>query len=161
FGKDIIPAFLDAGLRLQAYRFEGYWKDVGTIDSLWEANMDLLEDDSKLNLFDPEWKIYTGDLLASPQLIGSKAVIDTAYITQGCTVKGEVKHSVLFTNSSVEEGARVVDSVIMNGARIGKNARLYRCLVADDVKVPEGVTLGSRNSKDILLVTRKLVSEVE
>ena len=161
FGKDIIPAYLNAGLKLMAYRFKGYWKDVGTIDSLWEANMDLLDDDNKLNLFDPEWKIYTGDNLASPQLIGSKARIEHAYITQGCTVNGEVRHSVLFTDSSIGEGARVVDSVIMNGAKIGKNARLYRCLVADNVRVPDGMTLGKKDSKEILLVTRKLVSEGE
>ena len=158
FGKDIIPAYLKANLSLQAYRFKGYWKDVGTIDSLWEANMDLLDDSSKLNLFDTEWKIYTDDALASPQIIGSKAKINTAYITQGCVVDGEVNHSVLFTNSIISEGAKVFDSVIMNGAKIGKNAKLYRCLVADGVKVPDGMVLGSKNSKEILLVTKKTIS---
>ena len=158
FGKDIIPAYLKANLTLQAYRFNGYWKDVGTIDSLWEANMDLLDDSSKLNLFDTEWKIYTDDALASPQIIGSKAKINTAYITQGCVVDGEVNHSVLFTNSIISEGAKVFDSVIMNGAKIGKNAKLYRCLVADGVKVPDGMVLGSKNSKEILLVTKKTIS---
>ena len=158
FGKDIIPAYLKANLPLQAYRFKGYWKDVGTIDSLWEANMDLLDDSSELNLFDTEWKIYTDDALASPQLIGLKAKINNAYITQGCVVDGEVNHSVLFTNSIVSEGAKVYDSVIMNNAKIGKNAKLYRCLVADDVKVPEGMVLGSKDSKEILLVTKKTVS---
>ena len=161
FGKDIIPAYLKANLPLQAYRFKGYWKDVGTIDSLWEANMDLLDDSSKLNLFDTEWKIYTDDALASPQLIGFKAKINNAYITQGCVVDGEVNHSVLFTNSIISEGAKVYDSVIMNNAKIGKNAKLYRCLVADDVKVPEGMVLGSKDSKEILLVTKKTVSEGE
>ena len=158
FGKDIIPAYLKANLPLQAYRFKGYWKDVGTIDSLWEANMDLLDDSSELNLFDTEWKIYTDDALASPQLIGLKAKINNAYITQGCVVDGEVNHSVLFTNSIVSEGAKVYDSVIMNNAKIGKNAKLYRCLVADDVKIPEGMVLGSKDSKEILLVTKKTVS---
>ena len=161
FGKDIIPAFLKAKLPLLAYRFKGYWKDVGTVDSLWEANMDLLDDSNKLNLFDPDWKIYTKDTLASPQLIGSKAKVDTAYITQGCVVNGEVRHSVLFTNTVVEEGAKVVDTVLMNGAKVGKNARLYRCIVSDDVKVPEGMRLGSKDSENILLVTKKLVSEGE
>lgn len=161
FGKDIIPNFLKAKLPLLAYRFKGYWKDVGTIDSLWEANMDLLDDSSQLNLFDPDWKIYTKDALASPQLIGSKAKIDTAYITQGCVVDGEVRHSVLFTNSVVEEGAKVVDTVLMNDAKVGKNARLYRCIVSDGVKVPDGMRLGSKDSENILLVTKKLVSEGE
>ena len=161
FGKDIIPAFLNNGLNLLAYRFKGYWKDVGTVDSLWEANMDLLDNNSQLDLFDPGWKIYTDDILAGPQLIGSKAKIDNAYITQGCVVNGEIKHSVLFTNCVVDEGAKVVDSVIMNDAKIGKNVRLNRCIVVEGVKVPDGANFGNKNSKDILLVTKKLVSEVE
>ena len=161
FGKDIIPAFLNNGLNLLAYRFKGYWKDVGTVDSLWEANMDLLDNNSQLDLFDPNWKIYTDDILAGPQLIGSKAKIDNAYITQGCVVNGEIKHSVLFTNCVVDEGAKVVDSVIMNDAKIGKNVRLNRCIVVEGVKVPDGANFGNKNSKDILLVTKKLVSEVE
>ena len=161
FGKDIIPAFLRDGLKLKAYRFKGYWKDVGTIDSLWEANMDLLDNSSDLNLFDPDWKIYTGENMASPQLIGSKAKLNEAYITQGCVVDGTINHSVLFTNSVVKEGAVVTDSVIMNGAKIGKNAKLTRCLVMDDVKVPDGMKLGDKNSEKILLVTRKLINEVE
>lgn len=159
FGKDIIPAYLNAGLKLQAYRFKGYWKDVGTIDSLWEANMDLLDNSGDLDLFDPSWKIYTKDTLSSPQIIGEKAVIDEAYITQGCKVDGEVHHSVLFTDSIISEGAKVYDSVIMNNVKVGKGAKLYRCLVAEDVKIPEGMTLGSKDSKEILLVTKKLVSE--
>ncbi|MBQ3419887.1 MAG: glucose-1-phosphate adenylyltransferase [Erysipelotrichaceae bacterium] len=161
FGKDIIPAFLANNLKLLAYRFKGYWKDVGTVESLWEANMDLLDDNSKLDLFDPNWKIYTGDTLAGPQLIGSKAKIDNAYITQGCVVDGEIKHSVLFTNSVVQEGAKIVDSVLMNDVKVGKNVRLYKCIVVDGVKIPDGMTFGSKNSKEVLLVTKKLVSEVE
>jgi len=159
FGKDIIPNYLNAGLKLQAYRFKGYWKDVGTIDSLWEANMDLLDSESDLDLFDTDWKIYTDDALASPQLISADAKINNAYITQGCTVKGEVTHSVLFTDTLIDEGAKVVDSVVMNGAKVGKNAKLYRCLVADGVKVPDGMSLGSKNSKEILLVTKALVAK--
>ncbi|MDO4500366.1 MAG: glucose-1-phosphate adenylyltransferase [Erysipelotrichaceae bacterium] len=161
FGKDIIPAYLNAGLKLQAYRFKGYWKDVGTIDSLWEANMDLLDHSEDLNLNDPSWKIYTKDTLSSPQLIGPNAVVDDAYITQGCKVDGEVHHSVLFTDSVVGEGAKVYDSVIMNNVKVGKGAKLYRCLVAEDVKIPEGVTLGKKDSKEILLVTKKVVNEVK
>lgn len=158
FGKDIIPTYLKDGLKLQAYRFKGYWKDVGTISSLWEANMDLLDHSSDLNLFDPDWKIYTADALASPQVIGSKAKVQNAYITQGCVVNGDVNRSVLFTNSEVGEGAKVYDSVVMNNAKVGKNARLYHCLVADDVKIPDGMTLGSKSGKEILLVSKKTIS---
>lgn len=161
FGKDIIPAYLAAGLKLQAYRFKGYWKDVGTIDSLWEANMDLLDHTSELNLYDNEWKIYTSDALATPQLISSKAKVKNAYITQGCVVDGEVEHSVLFTNSKISEGAVVKDTVIMNDVKVGKNVHLNKCLVQDGVKIPDGVTLGDPKSDKILLVTKKVVSEVE
>ena len=161
FGKDIIPSYLRDGLNLQAYRFKGYWKDVGTIDSLWEANMDLLDHTNELNLFDNDWKIYTADALATPQLIGSKAKVRNAYITQGCVVDGDVDHSVLFTNCKIGEGAKVFDSVVMNDVKVGKNAKLYRCLVQEGVKIPDGVTLGKKNSDKILLVTKKVVSEVE
>ena len=159
FGKDIIPAYLNDGLKLLAYRFKGYWKDVGTVNSLWEANMDLIKNSGELNLSDPDWKIYTGDNNAVPQQIGPNAKINVAYITQGCLVDGEVTRSVLFTGATVGEGAKVCDSVIMNNAKISKGASLTRCLVMDDVVVPEGLKLGSKNSKDILLVTKALVNK--
>ena len=159
FGKSIIPAYLRDGLKLQAYRFKGYWKDVGTIDSLWEANMDLLKDNSGLDLFDPDWKIYTDDASATPQVVGNKAVINTAFITQGAIVNGEVDHSVIFSGADIEEGAKVVESVIMNNATVGKGAKLYRCLVTDDVKVPENMKLGDPKAKEILLVSKALINK--
>lgn len=157
FGKDLIPVYLNDGLKLQAYRFKGYWKDVGTIDSLWEANMDLIKNQDALNLFDPDWKIYTGDNNSIPQQIGPNAKINTAYITQGCQVDGEVTRSVLFTGSVIEEEAEVVDTVVMNNAVISKGAKVVRAVVMDDVKVPAGMKLGDESSKDILLVTKALV----
>lgn len=159
FGKNIIPQYLKNHKKLQAYRFDGYWKDVGTIDSLWEANMDLLEDNNQLDLFDPSWKIYTDDASAVPQIIGPNAKLDNAFITQGSVVNGEVKHSVIFSGARIDEDAKVVDSVVMNNAVIGKGAKLCRCLVADDVKVPENMVLGMKNSKDILLVSKELVAK--
>lgn len=159
FGKDIIPAYLRDGLKLQAYRFDGYWKDVGTVDSLWEANMDLLDHSSKLDLFDPSWKIYTDDANTCPQYIGENAKINNAYITQGCIVDGEVIHSVLFTDAEVKADAKVIDSVVMNGATVGKGAKITRCLVMDDVKIPDGMVLGDKDSEKILLVTRQVVSK--
>ena len=92
FGKDIIPTMLNDGKTLYAYKFKGYWKDVGTIDSLWEANMDLLSSKNELDLGDPSWKIYTEDVTALPQYISTEADVKDAYITQGCVVQGEVKH---------------------------------------------------------------------
>lgn len=158
FGKDIIPTYLKDGLKLKAYRFNGYWKDVGTINSLWEANMDLINGND-LDLSDPAWRIYTGDNNPVPQRIGEHAKISKAYITQGCEVDGEVTRSVLFTNSKICEDAKVVDSVIMNNAIIGEGAKITRCIVADDVRVPKGLQLGSKDSEDILLVTKAVVKE--
>lgn len=159
FGKNIIPAYLNDKLKLQAYRFKGYWKDVGTIDSLWEANMDLLEDNNGLDLFDPSWKIYTDDASAIPQCIGEDAKVNSALITQGAVVNGEVDHSVVFSGARVAEKAVVKDSVIMNNVVVGKGAKLNRCLVMDDVKIPEGAVLGKKNSKEILLVSKALLAK--
>ena len=159
FGKDIIPAYLQNDLKLQAYRFKGYWKDVGTIDSLWEANMDLLKDDSQLDLYDPSWKIYTDDVSAIPQCIGMKAKLNNALITQGAIVNGEVDHSVIFSGVQIAEESKVYDSVIMNNAVVGKGAKLTRCLVADEVKIPEGMVLGKKSSKEILLVSKSMIAK--
>ena len=159
FGKNIIPAYLNDGLKLKAYRFKGYWKDVGTISSLWEANMDLLEDNNDLDLFDPHWKIYTDDAANTPQCIGENADIANALITQGAIVNGKVKHSVIFSGAKVNEGAKVVDSVVMNNAVVGKGAVLTRCLVMDDVRVPENAVLGDKDSEDILLVSKAYLAK--
>ena len=160
FGKDIIPNYLNDGLKLQAYRFKGYWKDVGTIDSLWEANMDLIDPKNTLDLFDPDWKIYSYDGNPIPQSIGDNAKIRSSYITQGARVDGETDHSVIFTNCFVKEGAKVKDSVLMNDVIVGSNAKLTRCLVADGTKIPDNMKLGNKSSKTILLVTNKLVNEI-
>ena len=159
FGKNIIPAYLNDKLKLQAYRFKGYWKDVGTIDSLWEANMDLLKENSGLDLFDPEWKIYTNDASSTPQCIGESAVIDNAFITQGAIVNGKVSHSVIFSGVEVRENATVDQSVIMNDVVVGKGAKLTRCLVADDVRIPDGMVLGKKDSADVLLVSKALIAK--
>ena len=159
FGKNIIPTYLKNRLKLQAYRFKGYWKDVGTIDSLWSANMDLLEENNQLDLFDPSWKIYTEDISSVPQIIGPNAKLDNAFITQGAVVNGNVKHSVIFSGARIEEDAEVVDTVVMTNAHIGKGAKLYRCLVADDVRVPDKMVLGKKNSKEILLVSKALIAK--
>ena len=155
FGKDIIPALLNTGKKCLAYRFEGYWKDVGTIDSLWEANMDLLNPENILDLADPSWKIYTEDVNELPQFIGANGSVDNAYITEGCVVDGEVKNSVLFTNVTVEAGAQVIDSVVMPNCVVKAGAKLVRCLVQENTVIPEGVELGHENSDKIDLITYK------
>ena len=141
FGKDIIPTMLNDGKRLFAYKFKGYWKDVGTIDSLWEANMDLLDRKSGLDLDDRTWKIYTEDIPTFPQYISEGADVTNAYVTQGCVVEGEVKNSVLFTSAKVGEGAKVHDCVLMPGAVVEPGAVLNRVIVADGVKMRTASTL--------------------
>ena len=156
FGKDVIPCLLNDNKTLAAYKFKGYWKDVGTIDSLWEANMDLIDSRNELNLNDPTWKIYTEDTPALPQYIGSNARIDKAFITQGCVVEGEVKHSVLFTGCKVGEGAKIIDSVLMPGVEVEAGAIVQRALVADNVKIGQDAVVGSPDSENIELVSKRV-----
>ena len=156
FGKDIIPALLNDEKKLCAYKYKGYWKDVGTIDSLWEANMDLLDKNNALDLNDPAWKIYTEDVTALPQYIGADAVVDRAFITQGCVVNGKVTNSVLFTGAKVAGGAQVIDSVLMPGAEVAEGAVVTRTLVADGVKIGKNAVVGSADSKNIELVAKRV-----
>lgn len=156
FGKDIIPTLLGDEKRLFAYRFKGYWKDVGTIDSLWEANMDLLSPDNELDLSDLTWKIYTEDVTALPQYIGTEARIQNAYITQGCVIEGEVTNSVIFTGAKVRPGAKVIDSVLMPGAIVEDGAVVIRALVANGVNIGKGALVGSADSEHIELIARRV-----
>lgn len=156
FGKDIIPTMLNDGKTLYAYKFKGYWKDVGTIDSLWEANMDLLSSKNELDLGDPSWKIYTEDVTALPQYISAEADVKNAYITQGCAIQGEVKHSVLFTGVKVGVGAKVIDSVLMPGAIVEDGAVVQRALVAGGIRIGKGAVVGDSGSENIALIAKRV-----
>ena len=156
FGKDIIPTMLNDGKRLFAWQFKGYWKDVGTIDSLWESNMDLLRPNNELDLNDRTWKIYTEDVTALPQYISANAVVKNAFITQGCVVEGEVKNSVLFTGVKVGAGAKVIDSVLMPGAVVEEGAVVTRALVANGVQIGKQAVVGSADSEHIELVAKRV-----
>ena len=156
FGKDIIPQMLQDGKNLFAYKFKGYWKDVGTIDSLWEANMDLLDKNNELDLDDSTWKIYTEDVTALPQYIGPDAKIKNAFITQGCIIEGEVTSSVLFTGVKVGAGAKVIDSVLMPGVEVEEGAVVQRALVADNVKIGKEAVVGTPDSEHIELVAKRV-----
>ena len=136
FGKDIIPAMLNENKRLYAYQFKGYWKDVGTVESLWQANMDLL-DDKELDLYNikKDWKIYTEDTLSKPQIIGEEASVKNSLVTQGCIVNGDVEGSVLFNNVYIGEGAKVVDSVLMPGVLIEEGAEVYKAIIDEGVVI--------------------------
>lgn len=151
FGKNIIPKMLGSGELLQTYAFDSYWKDVGTIDSLWEANMDLLNPNVPLELSDPEWKIYSRNPVLPPHYLGENAVVQHSAVTEGCFVDGEVDFSILFAGVTIEKGAVVRDSIIMPGATIKAGAQVHYSVVAENAVVSENAVIGVRpeNCEDI------------
>jgi glucose-1-phosphate adenylyltransferase len=161
FGKDVIPLLLEEKKKLMAYPFNGYWKDVGTVKSLWEANMDLLDDECDLNLFDHEWRIYSVNPNQPPQYISEEAVVEGSLINEGCYIEGVVDHSVLFQGTRVETGAHVKDSVIMPDAAIGKGAYLEKVIVPPNIRIPDGVCIiPEEGSDDVILVTETLLESI-
>ncbi len=144
FGKNIIPNMLDAGEKMVVYRFNDYWKDVGTIDSLWEANLDLLDPKTKLDLSDKNWRIYSRTPSAPPQFIAESASVQNSLITEGCDVYGKVDFSILFDNVTVEEGATVQYSLVMPGTVIKKGAVVQYAVVAEDAVIEEGAVVGQK-----------------
>lgn len=149
FGKNIIPAMLAAGENMFAYRFDGYWKDVGTIGSLWEANMDLLGDEPEFSLSDEKWRIYTRHNALAPQYIGDDARIENSIVSEGCEIHGRVENSVLFAGVKVLPGAVVRDSVVMSGTVVGRGATISYSVIDTDVEIGAGASVGgSRGCKD-------------
>ncbi len=144
FGKNVIPAMLQNNERMYAYAFQGYWKDVGTIDSLWEANMDLLDPNVPLDLYDDAWKIYVRDPVMPPQYVAEGAVTQNSMISEGCIVEGDVDFSILFAGVTVEKGAVVHDSIIMPGSVIKAGAVVEYSIVAENVVVGENAQVGDR-----------------
>ncbi len=144
FGKNIIPKMLDVKQNLVAYPFEGYWKDVGTIESLWEANMDLLDPKQPLDMRDQTWKIYSRTAGRPPHRVGPNANLENAMVTEGCIVDGEVESSVLFAGVQVEPGAVVRDSVLMPGAIVKSGAQVNYSIIAEDVVIEKGAVVGMR-----------------
>lgn len=161
FGKNIIPNLLAADKRLFAYSFEGYWKDVGTIDSLWEANMDLIYHNDELDLADPNWKIYTADIPTLPHYVAPNGKVEHSYINQGAVIHGTVKESVLFNNVKVDENALVEQTVLMPGSHVHPDAKVYRAIVAEKINIGEGVVIGSPDSEEIVLVAKDVMKEGE
>jgi len=154
FGKDIVPKMLADELALYAYPFEGYWRDVGTIPSLWEANMDLLKDDPELNLNDPDWRIYTRNPNEPAQYVSPDAKLTNCMVNEGCSVYGEVDRSVLFYGVEVGEGSVISESVIMPEVKIGKNVRIHRAIVDQGKVIPDNTVIGEdrEDPNEILLI---------
>ena len=143
FGKNILPEMLSCGEHMFAYPFDGYWKDVGTINNLWEANMDLLNPTIPLNLSDPLWRIYCRHSLTTPQYVGEKATLKNSIITEGCEVNAHVHNSVLFSDVIAEEDAQISFSVIMRNAKIGKGAKVHYAIIADGAVIEDGASIGA------------------
>lgn len=158
FGKNIIPNMLDDKQKLIAYDFEGYWKDVGTIASLWEANMDLLNMPMPIDLYDKKWRIYGRNPGETPHYIASGAIAKNSLITEGCEVYGRVEHSVLFSGVDVMQGASVVDSVVMPGARIERGASVCRAIIAEGAVIGAGAIVGEENG-EITVIGQNVVLE--
>ena len=142
FGKNIIPAMINDGKRMFAWDFAGYWRDVGTIQSLWEANMDLLGAAPKFNLYDKEWRIYSKSPVMPPHYIGNEAKVTDSLVTEGCQVFGYIRHSVLFAGVRVEPGAIVEDSVVMPNSVILSGAVVKKSIIGENVTIGEGALLG-------------------
>ena len=161
FGKDIIPLMLDENKKLFAYPFNGYWKDVGTVKSLWEANMDLLDDECELNLFDHDWRIYSVNPNHPPQYISTQAEVAESLINEGCTVEGEVEKSVLFQGVQVGKNTVIRESVIMPDAVIGENVYIEKAIVPSGMNIPDGVVISASEEDDeIILITQEMIQGI-
>ncbi|MCC3647251.1 glucose-1-phosphate adenylyltransferase [Cytobacillus oceanisediminis] len=161
FGKDIIPLMLDENKKLFAYPFNGYWKDVGTVKSLWEANMDLLDDECELNLFDHDWRIYSVNPNHPPQYISTQAEVAESLINEGCTVEGEVEKSVLFQGVLVGKNSVIRESVIMPDAVIGENVYIEKAIVPSGMNIPDGVVISASEEDDeIILITQEMIQGI-
>ena len=143
FGKNIIPNMLNAGEKMMVYRFNGYWKDVGTIDSLWDANMDMLSANNGIDLYDPAWPIYARTPIKPPHMAGEKSVISHSLVTGGCKVDGTVENSVLFHSVTVEEGANVQYSILMPGTVVKAGATVQYAIVAENAVIEAGAQIGA------------------
>lgn len=146
FGKDIIPKMLMDKLDMYAYEFKGYWKDVGTVESLWEANLDLIKEGNKLNLYDPNWWIYARTLGYPPPYISNTGQVKSSLLGEGCVIHGKVQNSVIFSDVYVGKRSRVMDSVIMPNTIIKANVTIIRAIVMNDILIRSGNRINNRDS---------------
>ncbi len=147
FGKDLIPAMLSNGEHIFAYPFKGYWKDVGTIESYWQANMDMLDPSSGLNLHDPNWRIYSRSAVEPPHYVGPEAVIHNAILAEGCEVEGSVQNSILFYGAKVGAGATVRNSVLLPGAVIQPGAKIQKAIIGEHAVIGANTIVGFRSDE--------------
>jgi glucose-1-phosphate adenylyltransferase len=143
FGKDVIPAMLSEGRSLWAYRYAGYWKDVGTIQAFWESNMDLIKRVPDFNLYDPEWKIYTLNPVKPAHYVGPNGSVKTSVVAEGCMIYGKVRNSVIFPGVIVKEGTLVENSIVMSNTHIGENCAIDHCIIGENAAIGENVVIGT------------------
>lgn len=159
FGKNIIPNMLRSGRKLMAYPFEGYWKDVGTIESLWEANMDLLKRDNDLNLYDSEWKIYSQNQVRPAHYIGEEARIINSLIVEGCIIHGKVENSVLSQGVYVGKNTVIRDSVIMPNVQIGDNVKIEKAIVGNNAIINHNCNIGDMKKIEVVGAYKYVINE--
>ncbi|WP_315906449.1 glucose-1-phosphate adenylyltransferase [Priestia koreensis] len=158
FGKDVIPLLLDEKKSLVAYPFKGYWKDVGTVKSLWEANMDLLKENSDLNLFDYSWRIYSVNPNYPPQYISPEATVIESLINEGCVIEGKVENSVLFQGVHIGKGTEINRTVVMPEAHIGKHVYIENAIVPSGMNIPDGAIIRPiKGAEEVILVTDEMI----
>lgn len=145
FGKDVIPMMLNDKKKIFAYPFDGYWKDVGTVESLWQANMDLIYKEEAFNIHDPLWRIYCRYYESMPQYIAKVAELSSTMISEGTIVKGKVIESVI--SLLIEKGSEIINSVVMKNAYIGKNVKIYNSIIAEEAVIEEGAVIGHKEIK--------------
>lgn len=158
FGKNVLPAMLEAGNKMCAWKFDGYWKDVGTVRSYWEANLDLLKDDNELDLYDRNTRIYTKARNLPPHYIAENGIIKKSLVNEACRIYGRVENSVLSSSVIVEEDAEVYNSVILANVHIKKGAKIYNAVINEDIVVDENQEIGKKDDKNVYLVSNEGIS---
>lgn len=156
FGKDIIPLMLQNNEKMVAYPYKGYWKDVGTVESFWEANMDLLDETSGLNLHDPGWRIFSSNPQLPPQVITDKGFVQESLINEGCVIDGQINKSIIFQNVQVKEGASLHECVVMSDVVIGKGAKLNKVIIPPQLSIPDNFQIHDQDG-EVVLLTEELI----
>ena len=150
FGKHVIPSYLDSGENVYAYRFKGYWKDVGTIDSLWEANMEFIEPEMDLDIRDKSWRVYSKNPISPPHFLTETGSVNDSLISDGCYIAGAIEHSILSEDVQIKSGSEVSDSVIMSGATIGKNVRIHRAIIGENAIIGDNAVIDGSEEIEVV-----------
>ncbi|EOH86804.1 glucose-1-phosphate adenylyltransferase [Enterococcus asini] len=150
FGKHVIPSYLDSGENVYAYRFQGYWKDVGTIDSLWEANMEFIEPEMDLDIRDKSWRVYSKNPISPPHFLTETGSVNDSLISDGCYIAGAIEHSILSEDVQIKSGSEVSDSVIMSGATIGKNVRIHRAIIGENAIIGDNAVIDGSEEIEVV-----------